>query len=437
MRIVQAVGWYFPNTAGGTEVYVDELSRRLRRLGHDVRIAAPDPLAAMEREYDHHGVPVYRYPVAPSATRDEAQGRRAARGAERFHRWLERVRPDLVHMHTFVTGLAMAEVRAARAAGVPVVATTHSARLGFSCERGTLMRWGRAACDGRVGTIKCTACALHGVGLPRGVADAAALVPPSVSNVLRHVPGPVGTTLGMAALVTYDQGIQREMFTLVDRFVVLTEYARQVLLVNGAPPDRVAVNRLGVRFAPRRPGPRPGQPLTVAYIGRFDPIKGVEDFARAIAAVPSNLPLRFVFAGPVKNRGDLAVVTRLKAIVARSPFVTFTGELDAAGVEALLQRTDLVCCPSRVVEGGPTVALEAHAAGVPVIGTAIPGLSEIVTDGVNGCLVPPANWRALSRALIAVAGDPAVLDRWHGALGPVRTMDDVTRDYVALYEALS
>ena len=81
------------------------------------------------------------------------------------------------------------------------------------------------------------------------------------------------------------------------------------------------------------------------------------------------------------------------------------------------------------------MALEAQAAGVPVIGSAVPGLTEIVRDGVNGRLVPMGDWRALAAALRDVAKDPTVVDRWRLALPSVRTMDDVTRDYLELYAA--
>jgi glycosyltransferase involved in cell wall biosynthesis len=101
----------------------------------------------------------------------------------------------------------------------------------------------------------------------------------------------------------------------------------------------------------------------------------------------------------------------------------------------VLTRVDVVCCPSLAVEGGPTVALEAHAAGVPVIGSDIPALSELVRDGVNGRLYPAGDHRALADILNELAGDPHLVERWRGSLPAVRTMDDVARDYLALYAA--
>ncbi len=86
MKIVQAVGWYYPDSLGGTEVYVAGLCRRLRESGQEVLVAAPDPGAAAERRYEHDGVPVYRYPIPSAPTREECQGETPVRGTERFHR---------------------------------------------------------------------------------------------------------------------------------------------------------------------------------------------------------------------------------------------------------------------------------------------------------------------------------------------------------------
>jgi glycosyltransferase involved in cell wall biosynthesis len=436
LRIVQAAGWYLPTSNGGTEIYVSELAKRLRAAGHEVLIAAPEALGQSERTYDLDGFNVYRYPIPPRVTRDEAQGRVVVRGAELFHEWLRRAAPDVVHVHTYVTGLGVAELRAAKQIGAKVVATTHAASLGFTCQRGTMMRWGSKLCDGIARPSKCAACQLQHRGVAVPIAVGAALIPPSIGAIARRLPGKLGTVLGMTSLITHNQSAQHEMLNLVDRFVVLSQWARDVLIANGAPPAKITVNRLGARFTPRTtPIRRAGSPLTVAYVGRFDPVKGVDEFARAIALVPRSAPIRFEFHGPVRYVTEHAIVTRLKSIVGPDAWVTFGGELDAAGVRALLDRIDVICCPSRVVEGGPTIALEANAAGVPVIGSAIPALSELVRDDVNGRLYPAGDARALAAILKELVANPARVDEWRSNLSPPRTMDDVTADYLAMYVA--
>ena len=82
MKIVQAVGWYHPDSLGGTEIYVAALARHFRACGHQVLVAAPEAGAPAPRTYEFDGCQVFRYPVPATPTRDEAQGETAARGSE-------------------------------------------------------------------------------------------------------------------------------------------------------------------------------------------------------------------------------------------------------------------------------------------------------------------------------------------------------------------
>ena len=140
MRIAHALGWYFPDSVGGTEVYVAALCRHLRAAGHEVAVVAPDVRG--ESTTAHDDVPVFRYPVPRRPTRDEAQGLVKVRGAERFDDWVAEWGPDILHVHSFVTGLGLFEIAAARARGIPTIATHHLPSLGYVCRTGTQMRCG-------------------------------------------------------------------------------------------------------------------------------------------------------------------------------------------------------------------------------------------------------------------------------------------------------
>jgi glycosyltransferase involved in cell wall biosynthesis len=441
MRIVQAVGWYFPDSIGGTEIYVDALSQELRRRGHDVRVAAPDPAHASERRYVHDRVPVYRYPIPPYPSRVEARGLSLVRGAERFHRWLADERPDVVHLHTFVTGLGLAEVEAARALGVRIVVTTHSASLGFLCERGTMLQRGRTLCDARVAPEVCAACAIEQRGVPYRVAEtvvrAGALLPPGV-----RPGGRAGTALALTALVAERRVAQARLFDLVDAFVVLSRWARDVVIANGGPPDKVHVNPLAVSARPggwpskASPADRPTRPpVRVGFLGRAEAVKGLEDLIAALRRVPARVPIAveaIVIASSQTERRGLA---RARRLAAGDPRVSILPAVSPRDVPAALSRFDVLCCPSKAVEGGPTVALEAHAVGTPVIGSDIPAISEIVSPGTTGALFPPGNRTALARLLTDLATRPEQIDHWRTNTRPPRTFDAVVADYLALYTA--
>src|SRR5437762_1335461 len=70
MRIAHLLGWYYPESVGGTEIYVLELCRRLSRHGYETAVAAPLAGADKITSYSHDGVNVFRYPIPAVPTRD-------------------------------------------------------------------------------------------------------------------------------------------------------------------------------------------------------------------------------------------------------------------------------------------------------------------------------------------------------------------------------
>jgi len=161
------------------------------------------------------------------------------------------------------------------------------------------------------------------------------------------------------------------------------------------------------------------------------------NLARAFAQLPSNLQITLDFRGPVVGPHEQGLVTRLKKILRVEPRVNFCDQVTLDKAAKVLAGYDVVCIPSIWFENGLTVMLEALAVGTPVIGTAIGAMPEVISHGVNGWLVEPGNTEALAEALRAIAQDPAeTIDRWRQHLPPPRTMDDVARDYLRLYEPL-
>ena len=70
---------------------------------------------------------------------------------------------------------------------------------------------------------------------------------------------------------------------------------------------------------------------------------------------------------------------------------------------------DLIAIPSRCLETGPLVALEAFAAGVPVLGANLGGIAELVRDGVDGILVAPDDPSAWAAAIARLSVNPHIV----------------------------
>jgi glycosyltransferase involved in cell wall biosynthesis len=439
VKIAHLVGWYFPDSVGGTEVYVETLCRRLRAAGVEVAVAAPDSHGVAPERYEHDGVPVFRYAIPATPTRDEAYHRVAVRGAELLYRWLEDERPDVLHVHSFTTGAGLPEIRAANRLGIRVVVTCHLPGFGYMCRTGELMQWGSHPCDGIVEHAKCASCNLTRLGLAQPLAIAAGAVPVGLSQLLRRIPGRIGTTLGMSASVVEYQQKQRELFGLVDSFVVLNETARRMLTANGSPANKIVLNRLGLSHAvTRKPSPDLSptrRPVRFGVLGRLHPSKGLTELAHAIAAIPRHIDFRLEIRGPALDPFARRYAGELRALIADDTRVSFEPAVAPSEVPAVLAQLDVLLIPSMWFENGPTVALEAMAVGTPVMASRVGNLTEIVDDGVDGRLLPPGDVRAWSDALGQVATRPDLVDSWRRRLPEVRTMEAVTRDYLALYQS--
>ena len=149
--------------------------------------------------------------------------------------------------------------------------------------------------------------------------------------------------------------------------------------------------------------------FAVAVIGRISGWKGQDQLVRALAEPP----LREVgavgivagdpFPGEERHRDRLLALARRLEVTERLRLVGFRRDLGT-----VLGAADAVCVPSTRPDPLPNSALEAAAAGLPVVAAAHGGLPEIVEDGRTGLLVPPGDPRALARALARLLGDPAL-----------------------------
>lgn len=182
-------------------------------------------------------------------------------------------------------------------------------------------------------------------------------------------------------------------------------------------------------------GARDGERLA-GTLGRLhEPKKGLATFLAAAARVAAADPrARFVLIGDGPARGDLE---RRAASLGLPDRVRFLGERPDA--VSLLPGLDLLVQPS-LWEGFGLSVLEGMAAGVPVVATRVGGLPEVVRDGVDGLLVPPADPPRLAEAIASLFADPARAQRF-GAAGRARArnefhVDALVAGTASLYDAL-
>ena len=205
--------------------------------------------------------------------------------------------------------------------------------------------------------------------------------------------------------------------------------ARAIAL--GADPTKVFVRSWGIDTSTFRPDARDpadvgapdAQPFRILSVGRLHWVKGYEYALLAIAAVRhAGIDVEYTIIGDAKERDRLPVLTAIRDLDL-DRCVNLRGARSREEVLAALRASD-VFLVSSVSEGVSTATLEAMAVGLPVVVTDVGGMSEAVTDGVEGHLVAPRDPAAMANALIRLLGDP---DR-RAAMGS-RGRDRVVNDF--------
>jgi glycosyltransferase involved in cell wall biosynthesis len=159
---------------------------------------------------------------------------------------------------------------------------------------------------------------------------------------------------------------------------------------------------------PARGGSDPVDPVRIVSVGRAVAKKGYGDLIQALAALPPDLHWRFAHVGGGELLNSLKKQAQEAGIGDK---VAFLGSKAQPDIIALLQEADLFVLPSKEAKSGdrdglPNVIMEAASQGLAIVATDFAGIPEFIRSGIEGELVRPGDWEALSNALNLLAREP-------------------------------
>ena len=351
---------------GGMNVYVRELSRELGRMGVEVDVytrsqnpGIPRVVALGERAHVIHLPAGPETPLPREALADHVE--EFVEGVEEWR--IIRGDYDLIYAHYWVSGVVGLALR--ERWGVPVLQMFHT-----------------------LGRLK---------------------------NSVARTPGEIEPLRRIEA--------ETRLGRAVDRIVAANVVEREHLVRHyGAEASRIAVIPCGVDTALFRPGDSAesrrrlgldGGPV-VLYVGRLEPIKGLDTLFDAIASLRAGgLPVALLVVGGDTDESPTGHEAHLRGRIRElglSTSVRFLGPQPQDVLREYYVAADVTVLPSYYESFG-MVALEAMACRSPVVGSRVGGLTTTVRDGVTGYLVPEGDAAALAQRLADLITDPDARER--------------------------
>ena len=353
---------------------------------------------------ERNGIDVELYSVSNDGIKGVMESVTTALGVV-YNPWARRAlskkladfRPDVVHIHNFFPRLSPSILDACRDAHVPVVLTLHNYR------------------------ILCPSALLY----PEEALRERSLDHSCWWTVPRRVyrNSFVGT-LALSAMVEYHKRTLT-WARKVDRFIALTNCAKQKFTQGGLPPERIVVKpncaaRPPVFVGLRREG--------ALFVGRLDQQKGIPTLLKAWRNI--DYPLKIIGEGPLTELVEKSGHER----------ITYLGRQPYEVVQKEMQSAKFLLLPSTGYEMFPLTVVEAFSNRLPVICSDLPSLQEVVEPGVTGLTFPPGDATTLEARVRWAISNPSVLDaicrRAHAAYEESYTPEVNFRRLLEIYGSL-
>jgi len=414
VRIVQVLHYFLPKHLAGTEIYTYNLSSELSKR-HEVYIYCREDGFFQEEFHEadetYRGLPVRRVYF-------NLIGRKANpinqilitfknRAIERsFERFLEQVKPDIVHIQHLYR-LSASLISIAKRRGIPVVVTLHD--YWFICHAIRLLRPNLEVCSGPLFGLRCAGCVE--LGLP---VWASALLKPLITS-----------------LCVYRTAYVKSCLKEADLLISPSSFLKNKFVEQGFAPDHILVSDNGTNTALFQGLRRePSEKLRFGYIGTIQRHKGIHILIEAFNKIDDSRTELKIFGDPLLAP---SYYTELRNM-ARNPRIQFLGEFDNSAIGHILSEIDVLVVPSIWPENSPLTIHEASLAKVPVIASNLGGMPDLVENGITGFLFKPGDADELRAKMGLFIENRELVKRFQNSIGPIKSIEENARELEEIYQ---
>lgn len=389
----------YPLVTGGTELFIEQLINEQIKLKDNYEVmwachqsSELDPNICRSLE-DYK---ILLDPVEHSERLDRFSF--VSKKVPGFYELLKNFKPDIVHFHSLGSRTNLNHFELIQKFGSKVIFTLHTPPC--SC-MGNMLYASHDVCDGVLNESRCTFIRLRDEAkIPFFIAKLISLLngwnfSPNSKNFFIKL-------ITSRKLTGKKHSSWLKMMHGVDSIHVLSEWGKDMLIRQRIDPKKIKLIKTAGsnKFELKKKIPMKDGKLKLVFWGRCSPQKGIHLIINALMMLEKELPIKLDIYGPYWENN--AYSRRLRNNIKNDRRIKICGNLPQKKLLKKLQNYDLAVIPSIWMETGPLTVLEAFAAGIPVAGTDLGGIRELLSN-VKGCFtLPPESkaWKQLFLKLL-------------------------------------
>jgi glycosyltransferase involved in cell wall biosynthesis len=229
--------------------------------------------------------------------------------------------------------------------------------------------------------------------------------------IVHHVHGHTSAEVAGRRFTRLNAWVERMSLPAAQAVIAVSQSVADYLRNRGAEPKRLHVVCNGVPGRTQLPD-KPKEPTVwnIGLVALLRPRKGLETFLDAVALVcRRTMSLRLHIVGRFETsqyEQEIRARAYELGLASKIEWREFQPRIDAE-----LDAMDMLVFPSVLPEGMPMVLLEAMAAGLPIVASGVPGVTDVLRDCHDGLLVPPGDPQSLADAITKLMNDPELRER--------------------------
>tara|TARA_B100000212_G_scaffold335774_1_gene308176 strand:+ start:1122 stop:2417 length:1296 start_codon:yes stop_codon:yes gene_type:complete len=416
---------FYPLITGGTEIFIQKFINEQIKLKNHYEISWVCHKSNDYKFKKINNLEKYKIFLEPVLYEDRLNRFSfKAKAIPAFDKFLYDFKPDIVHIHSLGSRTTLNHIKSIKRFGSKILFTLHTPPC--SC-MGNLLNASHEICNGDLIDSRCTYFRLRSKGIPYIIAKIISLqdgffISPNMNNRLSRL-------LTSRKLTSSMHLSWLQLINEVDYIHVLSKWGKDMLIRQKIDSDKIHLIRTAGpnKISSKKRLPIQDNSLKLVFWGRCNPQKGIHIVINALAMIEKDLPISLDIYGPYweDNQYSKDLMKKIKL----DPRIRVLGNLPNDQLLKKLQNYDLAVIPSIWMETGPLSLLEAFAAGIPVAGTNLGGIKELLINQ-KGCFILPPNEIVWKETFIKIMKNKTLIGNFNSP--SLRTFEDLVNDIMEI-----